>query len=100
MDDAVAIAAYAARFRRSGSCAASPPALAPDLARLEAEAIHILREVAAAFRKPVMMYSIGKDSTVMLHLALKAFWPSLPPFRCCMLIACGNLPPWAGSATR
>ena len=78
-----AIAAYAARFRSSIGHAAKPPTrqtLPPDLARLEAEAIHILREVAASFRKPVMLYSIGKDSTVMLHLALKAFWPSLPPF--------------------
>ncbi|MCW0234956.1 MAG: sulfate adenylyltransferase subunit CysD [Ferrovibrio sp.] len=50
------------------------------LRRLEAESIHIFREVAAQFRKPVMLYSIGKDSSVMLHLALKAFWPSKPPF--------------------
>ncbi len=50
------------------------------LKRLEAEAIHIMREVAAEFRNPVMMYSIGKDSSVMLHLAMKAFYPSPPPF--------------------
>ncbi|WP_338322687.1 sulfate adenylyltransferase subunit CysD [Ferruginivarius sediminum] len=50
------------------------------LERLEAESIHIMREVAAQFRNPVMMYSIGKDSSVMLHLALKAFYPSKPPF--------------------
>ena len=50
------------------------------LRRLEAESIHILREVAASFEKPVMMYSIGKDSSVMLHLAMKAFYPSKPPF--------------------
>jgi sulfate adenylyltransferase subunit 2 len=50
------------------------------LARLEAESIYILREVAAQFAKPVMLYSIGKDSSVMLHLAQKAFWPSKPPF--------------------
>ena len=50
------------------------------LRRLEAEAIHIMREVAAEFRNPVMMYSIGKDSSVMLHLAMKAFYPSRPPF--------------------
>jgi sulfate adenylyltransferase subunit 2 len=50
------------------------------LARLEAESIHIMREVAAEFRNPVMLYSIGKDSSVMLHLAMKAFYPSLPPF--------------------
>jgi sulfate adenylyltransferase subunit 2 len=50
------------------------------LKRLEAESIHIMREVAAEFRNPVMLYSIGKDSGVMLHLAMKAFYPSLPPF--------------------
>jgi sulfate adenylyltransferase subunit 2 len=50
------------------------------LKRLEAEAIHILREVAANFAKPVMLYSIGKDSSVMLHLAMKAFYPAKPPF--------------------
>ena len=47
---------------------------------LEAESIHIFREAAAEFRKPVLMYSIGKDSTVLLHLARKAFWPQKPPF--------------------
>ncbi|GEO81183.1 sulfate adenylyltransferase subunit 2 [Pararhodospirillum oryzae] len=50
------------------------------LQRLEAESIHIMREVAAQFRKPVMLYSIGKDSSVMLHLAMKAFYPGRPPF--------------------
>jgi sulfate adenylyltransferase subunit 2 len=50
------------------------------LERLEAESIHIIREVAAACEKPVMLYSIGKDSAVMLHLAIKAFHPSKPPF--------------------
>ncbi len=50
------------------------------LKALEAESIHILREVAAEFENPVMMYSIGKDSSVMLHLAMKAFYPSKPPF--------------------
>ena len=45
---------------------------------LEAEAIFIFREAAAQFRKPVLMYSIGKDSTVLLHLARKAFWPQKP----------------------
>jgi sulfate adenylyltransferase subunit 2 len=50
------------------------------LAQLEAESIHIMREVAAQCSKPVMLYSIGKDSSVMLHLAMKAFWPSKPPF--------------------
>lgn len=59
-------------------------ALTPDrlthLQRLEAESIHIMREVAAEADKPVMLYSIGKDSAVMLHLAAKAFYPSKPPF--------------------
>ncbi len=50
------------------------------LHRLEAEAIDIMREVAATATRPVMLYSIGKDSAVMLHLALKAFYPSVPPF--------------------
>ncbi|MCA3559478.1 MAG: sulfate adenylyltransferase subunit CysD [Aestuariivirga sp.] len=50
------------------------------LERLEAESIHIMREVAAECEKPVMLYSIGKDSAVMLHLAIKAFHPSKPPF--------------------
>ncbi len=50
------------------------------LKQLEAEAIHIIREVAASFDKPCMFYSIGKDSTVMLHLARKAFWPAPVPF--------------------
>ncbi len=50
------------------------------LERLEAEAIHILREVVAEADKPVMLYSVGKDSAVMLHLARKAFYPSPPPF--------------------
>lgn len=50
------------------------------LQRLEAEAIHIFREVAATFAKPVMLYSVGKDSSVMLHLAMKAFYPGKPPF--------------------
>ena len=51
-----------------------------NLDRLEGEAIHIIREVAAECRSPVMLYSIGKDSAVMLHLALKAFAPARPPF--------------------
>ncbi|MEI6487136.1 MAG: sulfate adenylyltransferase subunit CysD [Sphingomonadales bacterium] len=82
-----AIADYARRFRLPDGRPNPAPVrharqqpLSPHLARLEAEAIHILREVAAEFRLPVMLYSIGKDSTVMLHLALKAFWPARPPF--------------------
>ncbi len=51
-----------------------------NLDRLEAESIHIIREVAAESERPVMLYSIGKDSAVMLHLALKAFAPAPPPF--------------------
>ncbi|MFX4243559.1 phosphoadenosine phosphosulfate reductase family protein, partial [Aliarcobacter butzleri] len=50
------------------------------LKQLEAESIHIIREVVAVFSNPVMMYSVGKDSTVMLHLALKAFAPAKLPF--------------------
>jgi len=54
--------------------------LPAHLQRLEAEAIGVLREVAASFRNPVLLYSIGKDSTVVLHLAMKAFAPGRPPF--------------------
>lgn len=56
------------------------PVSAPYLDELEAESIHVLREAAAIFRKPVILYSIGKDSSVLLHLALKAFYPARPPF--------------------
>ena len=56
------------------------PAPLTHLQRLEAESIHIMREVAATFSKPVMLYSIGKDSSVLLHLAMKAFYPAKPPF--------------------
>ena len=63
---------------------AKAPAITPEtlthLQRLEAESIHIMREVAAEAERPVMLYSIGKDSAVMLHLAAKAFYPSKPPF--------------------
>lgn len=55
-------------------------ALSPHLKRLEAESIHIIREAVAEAQNPVMMYSIGKDSGVMLHLARKAFYPAPPPF--------------------
>jgi len=51
-----------------------------DLERLEGESIHILREIVAQCARPVMLYSIGKDSSVMLHLAMKAFYPAPPPF--------------------
>ncbi len=56
------------------------PQTLTHLERLEAESIHILREVVAEAEKPVMLYSVGKDSAVMLHLARKAFYPSPPPF--------------------
>lgn len=68
---------YAARMRTAAPRAHGLPA---DLAALEAESLHIIREVAAGFANPVMLYSIGKDSAVMLHLALKAFYPSPLPF--------------------
>ena len=51
------------------------------LKQLEAESIHIIREVVAEFDNPVMLYSIGKDSSVLVHLALKAFYPAPPPFQ-------------------
>ena len=57
---------------------------------LEAESIHIMREVAAVFRKPVMMYSIGMDSSVMLHLAMKAFYPPNRHSPSCMSIRRGS----------
>ena len=57
-----------------------PPHTLTHLERLEAESIQIMREVVAECEKPVMLYSIGKDSAVMLHLALKAFYPAKPPF--------------------
>ena len=56
------------------------PVTLTHIQRLEAESIHILREVVAEAEKPVMLYSVGKDSAVMLHLARKAFYPSPPPF--------------------
>ncbi|HEX8011314.1 MAG TPA: sulfate adenylyltransferase subunit CysD [Casimicrobiaceae bacterium] len=70
-------------FARNGSTSGSIRALIMPLThlqRLEAESIHIMREVVAEADNPVMLYSIGKDSSVMLHLALKAFHPAKPPF--------------------
>jgi sulfate adenylyltransferase subunit 2 len=64
----------------TGLAAQLPAATLTHLERLEAESIHIMREVVAECERPVMMYSIGKDSSVMLHLAMKAFHPSPPPF--------------------
>ncbi|HSP25048.1 MAG TPA: sulfate adenylyltransferase subunit CysD [Saliniramus sp.] len=60
---------------------ATAPARLTHLQRLEAESIHIMREIAAEAENPVMMYSIGKDSSVLLHLAMKAFYPGKPPFK-------------------
>jgi sulfate adenylyltransferase subunit 2 len=60
--------------------AATASRLTPHLRRLEAEGIGIIREVAASFRNPVLLYSIGKDSSVVLHMAMKAFAPGKPPF--------------------
>ena len=57
-----------------------PPHTLTHLERLEAESIHIMREVVAECERPVMLYSVGKDSAVMLRLAAKAFHPSPPPF--------------------
>lgn len=65
--------------RAAGEVGVSPARLT-HLQRLEAESIHILREVVAECDRPVMLYSIGKDSAVMLHLAMKAFFPAPPPF--------------------
>ena len=59
---------------------ATLPVTLTHLQRLEAESIHIMREVVAECERPVMLYSIGKDSSVMLHLAAKAFYPAKPPF--------------------
>ena len=71
-------------LQRTASQAADAASLTPQtlthLQRLEAESIHILREVVAECERPVMLYSIGKDSSVMLHLAMKAFYPAKPPF--------------------
>jgi sulfate adenylyltransferase subunit 2 len=78
------MSAPVSRAQASPSAPASKSLLSParltHLQRLEAESIHILREVAAECENPVMLYSIGKDSAVMLHLAAKAFYPSKPPF--------------------
>ncbi|MBT2747373.1 sulfate adenylyltransferase subunit CysD [Lysobacter sp. ISL-42] len=68
----------AAQAPAHGEARLAPHALS-HLDKLEAESIHILREVAAEFRNPVMLYSVGKDSSVLLHLLLKAFYPARPP---------------------
>lgn len=64
--------------------------MSPYLKRLEAEAIFIIRETAAEFRNPVMLYSIGKDSSVLLHLARKAFAPGRLPSSCSTSTRPGN----------
>tara|TARA_R110002073_G_scaffold43462_1_gene120965 strand:+ start:4100 stop:5071 length:972 start_codon:yes stop_codon:yes gene_type:complete len=71
------VRAYAQRFQ---SARHRERPLSAHLKALESESMHIMREVAAEFERPVMLYSVGKDSAVMLHLAMKAFYPSLPPF--------------------
>ncbi|WP_234273875.1 sulfate adenylyltransferase subunit CysD [Billgrantia zhangzhouensis] len=75
---------HAPEHKPAAPASDSPASLSPrrltHLQQLEAESIHIIREVAAEFRNPVMLYSIGKDSSVMLHLARKAFFPGPPPF--------------------
>jgi sulfate adenylyltransferase subunit 2 len=70
----------AAPFAPAPPMPAAAPSVLTHLQRLEAESIHIMREVVAECEKPVMLYSIGKDSACMLHLARKAFFPSPPPF--------------------
>src|ERR1700756_2199599 len=65
---------------RAPDVATLPAHRLSHLQRLEAESIYIMRVVAAEFRTPVMLYSIGKASSVMLHLAMKAFYPAKPPF--------------------
>ena len=69
------------RFRQEATLTTGPSSShLTHLDRLEAESIHIIREVAAEIERPVMLYSVGKDSAVMLHLARKAFYPAPPPF--------------------
>ncbi|MEM9059781.1 MAG: sulfate adenylyltransferase subunit CysD [Pseudomonadota bacterium] len=72
--------ATVAVLARKGNGASATMTVFSHLDRLESESMHIIREVAAEFRNPVMLYSIGKDSAVMLHLAMKAFAPGVPPF--------------------
>src|SRR3974390_2292116 len=67
-------------MQRSTKLSGAMRHLPAHLHRLESESTEIMREVAAEFKKPVMLYSIGKDSSVMLHLARKAFYPAPPPF--------------------
>jgi sulfate adenylyltransferase subunit 2 len=78
MPEVTPVSAAPAR-EREGAASPAPGSLT-HLQRLEAESIHIMREVVAECERPVMLYSIGKDSAVMLHLAVKAFYPAPPPF--------------------
>ncbi|WP_306769253.1 sulfate adenylyltransferase subunit CysD [Parafrankia sp. BMG5.11] len=85
MADAIAQLAQGPRHHRlghelTGQLATGHVMTLTHLQRLEAEAIHIMREVVAEAERPVMLYSVGKDSAVMLHLARKAFYPAPPPF--------------------
>jgi sulfate adenylyltransferase subunit 2 len=72
--------AMTASLTETGTDRGQPAATLTHLQRLEAESIHIMREVVAECERPVMLYSVGKDSSVLLHLARKAFYPSPPPF--------------------
>ena len=74
------VEALMCRYATQGPDAPRGRWLTPHLRRLEAEAIEIIREVACECRKPVLLYSIGKDSSVLLHIARKAFYPAKPPF--------------------
>jgi sulfate adenylyltransferase subunit 2 len=74
------LATGAAKIELASPLSADRSPLSSHLQRLEDEAIHIMREVVAEFARPVMLYSVGKDSSVMLHLARKAFFPAPPPF--------------------
>src|SRR5207253_4369973 len=67
-------------FLTSDFCPGMPGYSLTHLKQLEAESIHVIREVVAEFENPVMLYSIGKDSSVMVRLAEKAFYPAKPPF--------------------
>jgi sulfate adenylyltransferase subunit 2 len=68
------------------------------LKQLEAESIFLIREAVAQFENPVLLFSGGKDSIVMAHLARKAFWPSKLPSRCCMSIPAITFPKPSSSA--